>query len=147
MYMSNCIYLPTFVFCYTEVNYVFFFNNGSLTALKHFEVGYHKAIKKILGLSYHESNHYACQEGHLLTFEHLLNKIKVNAAFRLFYSSCNFIQKNFSFFNMSSVFFKEIRDLFIDSYDVELVFKQDKSALLSRILYVQNHERQMREGW
>ena len=89
----------------------------------------------------------ACQEGHLLTLKHLLNKNKINAAFRFYNSSCNFIHKNFNFFSLFSVFFKEIRDLFIDIYDVELVFKQDKSAILARIFYVQNHERQMREGW
>ena len=38
----------------------------SLQVMRQFEVGYHKAIKKLLGLSTHESNHYACQEASLL---------------------------------------------------------------------------------
>ena len=43
--------------------------------LKQFGVGYHKAVKKLIGVSMHESNHYACQETDLLLFNHMINKI------------------------------------------------------------------------
>ena len=34
-------------------------SGGASGALKQFAIGYHKAIKKLLNLSYHESNHFA----------------------------------------------------------------------------------------
>ena len=47
----------------------------------------------------------------------------------------------------SSVFLNEVRDTFFRKYDVELLFEQDRDAVLSRIMYVQSHETPMREGW
>lgn len=126
---------------------MWFFNDKSVSALKQFAVGYHKAIKKILGVSYHESNHYACQEARLFTFNHLINKIKLFAAVRLFKTPCSFIEKSFGFLSVSSVFLNEVRDIFLEIYDVESLFEQDKDALVSRVAFVQNHERPMREGW
>ena len=103
-----------------------------------------KAIKKILGLSTHESNHYACQEARLLTFKHLLNKMKVLTVFRLFLSPCNYIAKNWSFFGISSCFCTEIAELFREEYSIGNVLDDDIDAVEARILYVQNHEETMR---
>ena len=50
----------------------------SLTSLRgFFQWGYHKAIKKLLHLSDHESNHFACHEAGLMTFENYLNKSRI----------------------------------------------------------------------
>ena len=57
---------------------LWFNNQGSHNSLKQFAIGYHKAMKKILGISSHESNHYACQEARLLTFENLLKTNKIH---------------------------------------------------------------------
>ena len=57
----------------------------SKIALKQFAIGYHKAVTKLINDSYHESNHYACQEAQLLTFEHFLNRLKIQFMFRLQY--------------------------------------------------------------
>ena len=82
------------------------FNNvRAIGHLNHFAVGYHKAIKKILGLSTHESNHYACQEARLLTFKHLLNKIRIMTALRFYNFPCDYFRKISYFLNVSSVFF------------------------------------------
>ena len=62
------------------------------SCLKQFGIGYHKAIKKILKLSYHESNHYACQEAQLLTFKHYINKCKIIASIRYLSRPCKFIE-------------------------------------------------------
>ena len=67
----------------------------SKVVFKQFEVGYHKAIKKLLNISTHESNHYACQESNLFTFRHLINKMKITAAVRFIQTPCNFIRKLF----------------------------------------------------
>lgn len=119
-------------------------SKGAINVLKQFAVGYHKAIKKILGLSSHESNHFACQEAQLLTFKHLLNKMKVMTVFRLFQSPCNYIAKNLPFLRISSVFCTEIRDLFHKEYGIEDVLDNDRDAVNARIVYVQNHEETMR---
>ena len=128
-------------------NDTWFCNRGAVTSLKHFAIGYHRAIKKLLGLSSRESNHYACQEARLLTFEHLLNKNKILVAFRFYNSKCPFIQKSLYYFRDFSCFLCEVRDLFLNKYDIANVFDQDIDAILSRIIFVQNHEPQMREGW
>ena len=126
---------------------LWFYNKGANYEIKQFAVGYHKAIKKLLGLSTHESNHFACQEATLLTFEHLLNKIKVLTFFRFLKYPCIFIQKVAYFLDMSSVFFNEVKDVFIDKYEIEMLMEQDREAIISRLQFVQNHEGRMREGW
>ena len=123
---------------------MWFHNDKGLTSLKHFSVGYHKAIKKILNLSYHESNHFACQEASLLTFDHYLNKISYTSARRLITKPCIFMYKVRDYLNVSSVFLSEVKEIFLKVYDIELLFEQDMDAVLSRISYVQNHENQMR---
>ena len=124
---------------------LWFTNDKALSMLKQFEVGYHKAIKKILSLSYHESNHYACQEATMFTFKHYLNKIKYISALRLFGAPCEFIAKAKTFLDISSEFLNEMKAIFMNIYDIELVVEQDRDAVLARIVYVQNHETQMRE--
>ena len=126
---------------------MWFYDKKSKSALQQFAVGYHKAIKKLLGVSTHESNHFVCQEASLFTFEHLLNKMKLFTLLRVFTAPCAFIQKIFRFLTISSVFLSEIRDLLIEKYDVELLFEQDRDAIVSRMIFVQNHETPMRDGW
>ena len=122
-------------------------SSRSLSTLRQFAIGYHKAIKKILGLSYHESNHYACQESNLLTFEHFLNKNRITAVLRMLTKPCAFIEKSIYFFIISSVFYNETAAICKKKYDIEDLFENDREAIFSRILFVQNHETPMREGW
>ena len=126
---------------------LWFYDEKCKHSLHQFAVGYHKAIKKLLEVSTHESNHFVCQEASLFTFEHLLNKLKLFLILRVFIDPCAFVEKTFNFLMLSSVFLNEIRDVFIDKYDIELLFEQDRDSVISRIAYVQNHETPMREGW
>ena len=48
---------------------------------------------------------------------------------------------------LSSLFLNEIRNIFTEKYDIELLFEQDREAVISRIAYVQNHETPMRMRW
>ena len=112
--------------------------------MRDFELGYHKAIKKILGLSYRESNHFACQEANLLTFEHLINKIKVTQAIRLLMHPCEFIRRVNPFLSVSSVFYNEIYELLEKKYEIDSIVLNDKEAIVARIGFVQNHEEQSR---
>ena len=119
-------------------------NKGTKSLIKQFAVGYHNAVKKILGVSSHESNHYACQETGLFTFKHLLNKMKVLSVFRIFQAPCNCIARNLAFFSISSVFRRNILETFHEDYGIENVFENDKDAVISRIIFTQNHEETMR---
>ena len=123
---------------------LWFGRNVSHSSLKQFGVGYHKAIKKIIGVSYHESNHYSCQEAQALTFEHYINSIKFNFFFRLCMFPCNFMKKVFGFLSVSSMFFNEICDLAVKKYGINDLMDNDKDAVYSRILYIQNHETPLR---
>ena len=116
----------------------------SKTALKQFAVGYHKAIKKLIGVSYHESNHYACQQAQLLTFEHYLNSLRIQFMFRLHLSPCLFIEKIMKYLLVSSVSFGEVIKLSFEKYQIDDLLENDRQAVISRISFVQNHESQMR---
>lgn len=122
---------------------LWFNNNRSLTSLRQFAIGYHKAIKTILRLSYHESNHYACQEAHLLTFENLLNKIRITTVLRLLSSPCEYVLKAFDFLSISSIALKEV----YDKCQIDSLFENDRDAIIAKIQFIQNHERKMREYW
>ena len=126
---------------------LWFNNKRSAASLKQFEIGYHKAIKKILGLSYHESNHYACQEANLYTFEHLINKIRIMYVIRLFCKPCSFIKKIEFYLSVSSVLCNEVSSLLKSKYDIDSLHDNDKEAIIARLGFVQNHEPQLRQAW
>ena len=112
--------------------------------IKQFAVGYHKAIKKILGVSYHESNHYVCQEAGVYTFQNLINSNKIRFMFRLYLKPCNFIKKLWNYLSASSEFFNEVNEIAIKKYGIKDLLENDIDAVQSRIQFVQNHETQMR---
>ena len=116
----------------------------SLPAMKQFAVGYHKAIKKILNLSYHESNHYACQEAHMFTFKHFTNKCRIMSVLRFLKRPCKFFRNIMDFLFISSRFLQQVYDLSGKEYGIDSLTCNDTDAIISRISYVQNHERQMR---
>ena len=97
-----------------------------------------------MGLSTHESNHYACQEANLLTFKHYVNKIKIISALKLFVYPCRFFNKLKSFMIKNSDFFRDIYDILLNEYDIESLFENDRDAILSRIFFIQRNEQQMR---
>ena len=121
--------------------------SGSKGVLRDFAIGYHKAIKKILHLSYHESNHYACQEASLYTFKHHVNKIKITAGLGIIQRPCSFIKKLNSYIQISSVLFREIYSILQNIYGIDSLLENDIDAIISRISFVQNHEEQLRVQW
>ena len=126
---------------------LWFGNKGAVTSLKQFGIGYHKAIKKVLGLSYNESSHYACQEAELYTFENLVNKIKIMYVLRLMLSPCDFLGKINSFLSVSSVLYNEVYDILQSKYNIQSLVENDKAAIMARISFVQNREPQSRGAW
>ena len=73
-----------------------------MTELHSFSVGYHKAIKKILGMSYREGNHFACYCAGLFTLENLLNKGRIGFLKRVFDRQCPHIDEHFAVLRRSS---------------------------------------------
>ena len=125
---------------------LWFCSKGSVNNLKQFGIAYHKAIKKILCLSSHESNHFACEVAQLMTFEHFLNKNLIFFAYRMLEKPFNFIRKVKNCFK-NSCLLTEVYRILSNKYDIESLLENDKDAIKSRISYVQNHEPQMRDGW
>ena len=119
----------------------------TLQPLRQFAVGYHKAVKKLLNLSSHESNHFACQEANLLLFEHFVNKIKINATYRVLLKPCEYIRKNIDFFRISSRMIYDVNNILSQTYQIDSILENDIDAVMSRIQYVQNHEPQLRQSW
>ena len=126
---------------------LWFTNSCSASSLKQFAIGYHKAVKKLLDLSTHESNHYACQEAQLLTFQHFVNKCKISTAYRLFSRPCAYILQVYDFLSVSSVFLKHVNDLLLNVYEIDSLLDNDKDAIFARICFIQNNEEQMRTHW
>ena len=126
---------------------LWFNNHLSIGSLRSLGVAYHKAIKKLLGLSYHESNHFACQEAQLLTFENLINKLKILHVIRMIEKPCNFLKKVSGFLSACSLLYRETYDILTNKYTIDSLVDNDKDAIVSRIFFVQNHEPQMRLGW
>ena len=116
----------------------------SKQALKLFGIGYHKAIKKVLQLSMHESNHFACQEAGLMTFNHFLNKMKICSLMRFILRPCDFIRNLLNFMQISSVMVQDVSCVLRKIYDIYSLFDNDIEAIISRILFVQRNEEQMR---
>ena len=123
---------------------LWFGDNKSKVALKQFAIGYHKAIKKLISLSYHESNHYACEQAELLIFEHYVNSLRIKFLFRLNFSPCLFVEKIMRYLLVSSVFVSEVNKFSSDMYQINDILENDLQAIVSRVAFVQNHERQMR---
>ena len=121
--------------------------NSPTQQLKCFAVGYHKAVKKLLGVSMHESNHFACQETNLLLFNHLINKLKIGAFYRFMLKPCQMIQKAGIFLRFFSVMAMSVVKILYEEYDIPSLYDNDIDAIFSRIQYKQNHEAQMREAW
>ena len=115
--------------------------------INQFAIGYHKAIKKLLGLSSHESNHYACQEANVLMFNHFINKIKIRSSLRFLTKPCSFIGKIMCFYMLSSVMYREVKQMLLECYQIDSLLENDYEAIMSRISFVQNHENQMRVSW
>lgn len=128
-------------FCTSFYGIELFYDN--LLCVRRFNklsVVYHKAIKRMAGLSPWSSNHHGCEICHLLIFRHLIASRLISYAF----SVLNNYSRNFSifkyFFKCESIMFEDCREIFHKVYQVKDVFNNDLQAIKSRIKYVQGQE-------
>ena len=103
-------------------------------------MSYHKAVKKIAGLKPWDSNHQACTTVQINIFQHLWIKRMVNHFFSLVNSENTIIKGLKYYFYMQSNFKNFLSCVFSKWYQVENFTDNDKSALLSRIDYVERTE-------
>ena len=119
---------------------LWFNNYGCRHELRQFEVGFHKAIKRILNVPYNSGNHFCCDILGILTFKHLLNFNRIKFVYNLFKKPCNFIEKNMCFLLDNSTILKNINLVLLSDYNVLNIFFNDFDAILSRVFYVNNNE-------
>ena len=144
------IFIKIFLFkqyCMQIYGAELWFGSKSKRLLNQFAIGFHRAVKKLLGLSSHESNHYACQEARLLMFNHYINKLKISATIRLFKRPCKFIEKIIPYLNVSYVLLNEVLGMLESLYGCDSLFDNDMMALTSRTQFTQNREVQLRTSW
>ena len=115
---------------------LWFYNVNCNMAFKHFGIGYHKAVKKILGVPWREHNHIICRVAGILTFDKHLDVSLLRLAFKFFRNPPVFISRNFTFLSLNSYLLKECNSIFCDKYDVTDFIENDYDALLSRIEFV-----------
>ena len=106
-----------------------------------FSVSYHLALKKLLGFPKFFSNHIACSILNVFTLRHQVhfNVLK----FFLWLKECKSICFSFhrNYFLRFSYFRRLLDSLFLKNYDTENILENDPDALVSRMFFVQNHER------
>ena len=124
-------------YCIQFYGSTLWFNNFNCkTVLNQFAIGFHKALKKILGVGWGVSNHYVCSIFGLVTFENLININQVKFAHKLINCPPPFISKNIIYFRFYSELLKHTDFIMTKTYDVVDFLNNDIDALISRIYYV-----------
>lgn len=119
-------------------------NKGCCSIMKQFGIGYHKAIKKIYGVSTRDSNHIICERANLMTFNHYMNFIRIRTAYKLITEPCSFIYKNIAYMKHSSNVIRNVLKTLKIAYDVDMLFENDLDAIHSRVKFVQAREDTLR---
>ena len=107
---------------------------------KQMSVGFHIALKKILGLPKFYSNHIVCEILSSFTFEHFINFKSLKFLFWL--DKCQslcFYRYKFYFLNFS-LYVTNFKDFLNKTYNVFNILENDFAALRERIKYVQARE-------
>ena len=114
--------------------------HGCSPLLKQLAVSYHYALKRIIGLSKRDSNHYACFLLDQFTFEHLRNYRSLKFFRWLYNCESPCIATTRIYWTNSSKLKQRLDHLFLDKYDIEDVIHNDMDAMISRMKYVQYRE-------
>ena len=112
----------------------------SASSLRLISVGYHKAVKKLAGLNYWDSNHEACNIVGVDIFKHLQAKRMLNLYFKALDSRSRFMQKMKYYFSRFSFVKSMVEEYFLKHYDIARLSSNPKCAILARINFVQLNE-------
>ena len=104
-------------------------------------VSYHRALKRIAGLSPWDSNHHASDLTGIPILRHFLALKIINFLFSIVIRPTDCILGSLKlYFKHSSNICKGVSDMFLKWYSVKNIFRNDISALRSRIFFVQQNE-------
>jgi len=127
-------------FCLSFYGSQLWHKKGSLYCMNSISISYHKAIKKILGVSSREGNHRVCGLCNLYTFNHLVNRNIIGFSYKLMKSDSPCIYPYKYFIKNYSAINRDTTELAIRVYDLVSLFDNDFEAIESRIKFVQNRE-------
>ena len=113
---------------------------GCSNLLKQVAVSYHYALKRVLGLSKRESNHYVCFLLDQLTFEHMRNYRTLKFYRWLYYCGSPCIVSTRNYWIHNSGLKRRLDRIFWEKYEIDDVIHNDIDAIVARIKYVQNRE-------
>ena len=102
-------------------------------------MAYHKAVKKICGFKYYDSNHLACDIVGVKIFKHLLASRLICFWTKLCNSQSDCIGSLKYYFKYSSMMSKRLKKMFMDNYQVD-IFMNPLCVINSRINFVQKNE-------
>lgn len=117
---------------------------GCSQVIRQFQIGYHKAIKKIYNVSSRESNHLICNAAQIMMFNHYINYVKIRTFKKFLTNPCQFIERNFNTFLNNSFFIQNVRNILNVGYGVPSLTDNDLDAIRARIFYVQYREEPLR---
>ena len=109
-------------------------------ALKEISIAYHKALKRITGLSMYHNNHDAAMLSGQLLMKHLVMSRAISLLFRLSFSDSICLLDLRNYFMYDSIMSKNIRNNLKNTYEIESIFENSLCAIKSRIMFVQNNE-------
>ena len=88
-----------------------------------FAVGFHKAIKKMIGAPWRESNHIVCKMAGMVTFEYILDINRICFLYKILKYQPKFIENNFSYFINNSFLMNGTEFLIMTKYNVDDFFR------------------------
>ena len=117
-------------------------NDGllKLNVFKNIATTYHRALKRIVGLSPYHNNHDAASLSGMLLFQHLVSSRVVSFLFRLINDKSNCMTDLKGYFRNDSIMSKNIKMYFKDKYKLSSLYDNDLCAIKSRISFVQRTE-------
>jgi hypothetical protein len=135
-------------YCMSFFGSELWFSYKNCTALfKQVSISYHKAVKKILGISYRESSHLACEMSGLLTFNNFINLKKILFVRRLVTLPNMFMSSIRSHLLYFSSITESIRCLALNKYNLGNFFEDDTHALRARVFFVDRREPRSNFGY
>ena len=117
-------------------------NDGLLkpNMFKNIATTYHRALKRVVGLSPYHNNHDAASLSGTLLFKHLVSSRVVSFLFRLIgnKSSCMIDLKGH--FRNNSIMSKNVKAFFREKYGLNFLYDNELCAIKARISFVQRTE-------
>ena len=105
------------------------------------KICYHKALKKIAGMTPWHSSHEACFLVGVYTFDHFLSIRILSLLFRIINSESNCLANLKYYFKLNSFLHRNVKEHFLMTYGVENVIDNDFEAIKARVGFVYAREK------